>query len=152
TPTALAQAVAAGTVQILDLRPAMSYRKAHIPQAVWAIRPRIGRVIRGPSNAIVLVADDPAVAALAAVDLAELGHREVGLLAGGLEAWSAAGLVVEATPDAPADADCIDFLFFTSKRHEGDAEAARQYLAWEVGLVDQLDAQERGAFRIGAAA
>ena len=42
----------------------------------------------------------------------------------------------------------IDFLFFTSKRHEGSAEAARQYLAWEIGLVDQLDAQERAAFRI----
>ena len=48
--------------------------------------------------------------------------------------------------DDPADADMIDFLFFTSKRHEGSTEAARQYLAWEVGLVDQLDAQERAAF------
>ena len=27
--------------------------------------------------------------------------------------------------------------------------AARAYIAWEVGLVDQLDAQERGAFKLG---
>ena len=32
----------------------------------------------------------------------------------------------------------------------GNAEAARQYLAWEVGLLDQLDAQERDVFRIAA--
>jgi len=45
----------------------------------------------------------------------------------------------------------IDFLFFTARRHEGDANAARQYLAWETGLVGQLDAQERAAFRIRSA-
>ena len=67
---------------------------------------------------------------------------------GGHEAWRAAGLPVVATPDDPPDADCIDFLFFTHGRHEGNAEAARQYLAWEIGLIDQLDAQERGAFRL----
>jgi hypothetical protein len=53
-----------------------------------------------------------------------------------------------ATPGEPADADCIDFLFFTAARHEGDASAARAYLDWETGLIGQLDAQERGAFRI----
>ena len=57
-------------------------------------------------------------------------------------------LPVVATPDDPPDADCIDFLFFTHGRHEGNAEAARQYLAWEIGLIAQLDAQERGVFRI----
>jgi hypothetical protein len=53
-----------------------------------------------------------------------------------------------ATPDMPSAPECIDFLFFTHARHEGDVEAARQYLAWEIALVDQLDAQERGAFRV----
>jgi len=52
------------------------------------------------------------------------------------------------SPRSPADAECIDFLFFTHGRHDGNAEAARQYLAWEIGLVDQLDAQERAVFRI----
>ena len=53
-----------------------------------------------------------------------------------------------ATPDAPADRDCIDFLFFTARRHDNDPAAARQYLAWETGLLAQLDEQERGVFRI----
>jgi hypothetical protein len=57
-------------------------------------------------------------------------------------------LPIVATPERPSDADCINFLFFTHDRHVGNAAAARQYLAWERGLLDQLDAQERGAFRV----
>jgi hypothetical protein len=46
------------------------------------------------------------------------------------------------------DADCIDFLFFVHDRHQGDAEAARQYLAWETGLLDQLNSTRRSAARL----
>jgi hypothetical protein len=62
----------------------------------------------------------------------------------------AAGLPVAATPELPADGDCIDYLFFVHDRHDGNKEAARRYLAWETGLVAQLDAQERAAFRLPA--
>jgi hypothetical protein len=99
----------------------------------------------------VLVADERGVAALAAVDLREAGCRDIRLLAGDRETWRAAGLPVVATPDDPPDADCIDFLFFTHGRHEGNEAAARQYLAWETGLIAQLDDQERGVFRIASA-
>ena len=95
---------------------------------------------------MVLIVDQPEIAALAALDLHDAGFRDVRLLTGGHEAACAAGLPVVATPDSPSDAECIDFLFFTHGRHEGNAAAARQYLAWEIGLIDQLDAQERGAF------
>jgi hypothetical protein len=129
------------------VRPGMTYRKAHIEQAVWSIRPRLAEVA-DPGRIVVLVAEEPGIAALAALDLGEAGCRDIRLLEGGHEAWQAAGLPVAATPDRPADADCLDFLFFTHARHDGNAEAARQYLAWEIGLLDQLDDQERGAFRI----
>jgi hypothetical protein len=33
-------------------------------------------------------------------------------------------------------------------RHDGNKEAARQYLAWETGLLGQLDPQERAGFLI----
>ncbi len=95
-----------------------------------------------------LVADDPSVAALAAHDLREAGMEVAGVLDGGPGDWEAAGLKMVATPDEPAEIACIDFLFFTHGRHQGNAEACRQYLAWEVGLVDQLDEQERGVFAI----
>jgi rhodanese-related sulfurtransferase len=147
-PGELATRLRDGSVRLLDLRASMSYRRRHIEGAVWSIRPRIAAAVADPATPIVLVADGPGVAALAALDLAEAGVHDVRLLAGGDAAARAAGLPTVATPGTPADTDSIDFLFFTHGRHEGDAEAARRYLAWEIGLVDQLDAQERGAFRL----
>jgi rhodanese-related sulfurtransferase len=146
-----AAALRAGTATVLDLRPGMAYRNGHIGGAVWSIRPRIG-AMRPPAGTIVLVADEQAVAALAQLDLVEAGSKDVRLIAGGYDAWRAAGLPTEASPDRPADAECIDFLFFTHGRHDGNAEAARQYLAWETGLLAQLDDQERGVFRLATPA
>ena len=146
-PGEVAPAIASGAVQAIDLRAGMTFRKGHIAGAAWSIRPRIGAAA-SHGRPIVLVADEPGVAALAALDLGEGGCKDIRLLAGGFEAWRAAGLPVEATPDRPADRDCIDFLFFTARRHDNDPEAARQYLTWETGLLAQLDEQERGVFRI----
>ena len=139
--------LAEGQAQIIDVRSSTAYRKGHIAPAVWSIRPRLAAAA-DRTKPTVLVADDPAIAALAACDLGEAGCCDVRLLDGGHDAWRAAGLSVAATPDIPPDAGCIDFLFFTAARHDGEAEAARAYLTWETGLIAQLDAQERGAFRI----
>jgi len=150
-PQELADALHRGAAQVIDVRAGMSYRTEHIQQARWSIRPRVARAVSDTSKPVVLVADEPGVAALAAIDLREAGCCDIRMLSGVQEEWRAAGLKMVATPDDPTDAECIDFLFFTHGRHEGNAEAARQYLAWEVGLVAQLDAQERGVFRIGGA-
>jgi rhodanese-related sulfurtransferase len=146
-----AETLRQGRLQLIDLRPSMSYRQGHLAGASWSVRPRLAAAVADTSKTIALIADDPAIAQLAAIDLAELGCGDVRLLAAA--PWP--GLAIAATPEAPADRDAIDYLFFTAKRHEGTAEAAeaaRRYLAWEVGLIDQLDAQERGAFRIGPGA
>jgi rhodanese-related sulfurtransferase len=150
-PDELAGRVRDGRLRLIDLRPSMSYRDGHIDGAAWSIRPRIAEGVPDPAVPVALIADEPGVAALAAADLAEAGVHDVRLLAGGHEAARTAGLPVVATPDTPSDADCIDFLFFTHGRHEGNADAARRYLAWEIALVDQLDAQERGSFSVGGA-
>jgi len=59
-------------------------------------------------------------------------------------------LGVTTTPDNPPDADCIDYLFFTHDRHTDNLDACRQYLAWEIALIGQMDEQEKSAFRIAA--
>jgi rhodanese-related sulfurtransferase len=156
-PSELAARLGDGSVRLIDLRPSMGYRKEHIAGAIWSIRSRIAAALAdagsvpgpAPGQTVVLVADEPGLAALAAVDLAEAGVRDTRLLAGDLVAARAAGLPVVATPDTPDDAASIDFLFFTHDRHDGNAAAARQYLAWELGLLDQLDAQERSIFSVG---
>jgi rhodanese-related sulfurtransferase len=147
TARELAQALNDACMQTIDLRPAQTFRQGHIAQAKWSIRPRVAK-LADRAIPTVLVADEPGVAALAGLDLREAGGTGIRLLAGGVADWRAAGLPIVATADDPADADCIDFLFFVHRRHDGDAEAARQYLAWETGLLAQLDPQERGTFRV----
>jgi rhodanese-related sulfurtransferase len=144
----LADALQHDAAEVIDLRPAMSYRAGHIARSRWSIRPRVAAAVVHIGKMVVLAAEAPGVAGLAAVDLAEAGCRDIRLLAEGLQSWRDAGLSVIATPEDPPDVDCIDFLFFTHGRHAGNAQDARRYLAWETGLIAQLDAQERGAFRI----
>ncbi len=143
---ALAPLVAAGGCVVYDLRPSAAYRRRHLRHAVWTIRPRIAALALDLARMVVLVADEPAVAAAAAVDFAERGVADVRLFAGSEE-----GLATEVTPDRPVDEERIDYLFFVHDRHDGNAEAARRYLAWETNLIRQIDEQERAAFRIRAA-
>uniref|UniRef100_UPI000D3C8B73 rhodanese-like domain-containing protein n=1 Tax=unclassified Variovorax TaxID=663243 RepID=UPI000D3C8B73 len=147
----LAERIGRNEVAVIDLRGSMPFRAGHIPRSRWSIRPRLHADTRHETRQPVLVADDAALAAWAAAS--ELAHLNTPLLLqGGMAAWRAAGLPVEATPALPADVDCIDYLFFVHDRHDGNKEAARRYLAWETGLVAQLDAQEKAAFRLPAAA
>jgi rhodanese-related sulfurtransferase len=148
TVKAAAVAVGQGRLRIIDVRAGVRFRQGHIAGALWSIRPRLAAARGDASTPIALVADEPGVAALAALELADLGCTEVCVLTGDAKAWRAAGFHIVRSADTPADVDMIDFLFFTARRHEGDAEAARQYLAWETGLIGQLDAQERASFRI----
>ena len=127
----------------------MSFRRAHIRGSRWSIRPKVaadGRDLREP---VVLVADEPEMARLAAMDLLEDGHKDVRLLDGGFEAWNAAGYETVASAHSPSDAACIDYLFFVHDRHAGNRDAMRQYLAWETGLIAQLSAEDRALFKVG---
>jgi rhodanese-related sulfurtransferase len=133
--------VAAGTV-LLDLSPSTAYRAAHIDGARWATRARLDRLgLRGSES--VLLAGPADSASLAALDLGELGVRRIEHVAGGPDDWRQAGLDLVSTPAIPGDAECIDYLFFVHDRHDGNLDAARRYLEWEVGLLEQMDAQER---------
>lgn len=133
------RAAARGDARVIDLRPSAAYRAGHTRGAVWSIRPRIVAAAAGAPR-VALVAAEPAVAQVAAIDLVESGVREVVVL---IDAESD-----EATPGHPADAERIDFLFFTHDRHDGNREAAMRYLQWETALLGQLDADERAVFRV----
>lgn len=131
-PLISAQGFELSEVNLIDLRPSMVYRKGHIPGSRWSIR----SLLKADHRPLVLVADDPALAAFAAQGL------QAKLLDGGFTAWAAAGLPVSEDPQNPPDAQCIDFLFFTHDRHSGNKDAARQYLAWEIGLLAQMSPAE----------
>ena len=133
---------------VVDLNASMSFRKAHIPGARWSIRSRIVHDAKKATTPIVLIADDVDVARAAAIDLIAGSVTDIKSLEGGLSAWKAAGFATEASPVRPADGECIDYLFFVHDRHAGNREAMKQYLAWETGLMAQLDEQDRALFRV----
>jgi len=130
---------------LIDLRPSMSYRAAHLPGARWSTRSRLAQQPAG--GAALLVGDSDAVA-LASLDLSEAGVAEVRRVEGDEPAWWSAWVSLVATPDNPSDAEAIDYLFFVHDRHDGNLDAARSYLAWETGLTAQLDPSEAGEYRL----
>lgn len=130
------------TGTILDVSPGMTFRAGHIPGARWANRSALPADLVVSSDAVAVVANDEARARLVAADLIARGPRgrDVRVLAGGHAAWVASGHALAASPDDPPDAACIDHLFWVAKRHLGDDDHARDYLAWEgelPGLVAQ---------------
>jgi len=134
---------------VFDLGASMNFRNVHIPGSRWSTRVRVAADARKEGRSVALVSENADIARLAAVDLFEAGVLDMALLDGGLPAWTRAGYPTESSPANPPDAECIDYLFFVHDRHAGNREAMRQYLAWETGLITQLDEQEKASFRIG---
>lgn len=138
--------------QLIDLSPGQIFRAGHIDGARWAIRPRLSALGLEGNRPVVLTAVNARVAAFSSLDIAEMGISDIRQLKHDPNAWRVAGLSVVATPDAPTDEDMIDYLFFVHSRHDGDLEAARKYLEWETGLVEQMDEQEQTMLRRGPVA
>ena len=145
TPDALKDAPWSDAL-LLNLSPSMAHRKGHPPAARWVNRARLGPMgeVSGP---IALWAEDPRLAEVALLELEEAAQGPLALVEGGASAWDAAGLPFAASPQEPADSECIDYLFFVHDRHDGNLDSARAYLAWETGLLERMDESERAALR-----
>jgi hypothetical protein len=128
------------------------YREAHPEDAVWAIRPRLdrlpARVLR--ASRIAVFAEDDALGALAAADLAEITGRAVAVVRDGITAWRAAARPFTASPDEPADAERIDYVFWNHDRHGGNEDAMRAYLRWETELPGEIARDGQAGFRLTA--
>lgn len=135
------------TVALVDLRPSAAFLASRLPGARWSIRPRLAADLAREERAVVLIASDPGVAALALRELPSAQAARARVLLEVPDAWEAAGLAVSQGGAPLSDAERSDFLFFTHGRHDGDKAASRQYLAWELGLLDQLGAEELAGFR-----
>jgi hypothetical protein len=96
----------------------------------------------------VLLSDDEIEAQLAANDLTELGYSSIRYLADFSARATTLGLDCVSTPDVPLNEERIDYLFFVHDRHDGNKEAAKQYLAWEINLLSQLDDLETNSYRL----
>ena len=141
-----------GQAVLLDIRSSAAYLKEHALTSSWLIRPRIAGWVAAqptPPEHVLLVSDSAEAAALAALDLGEAGVKQVEWI-DGLASLQQAGWPSTSNPTALAQAERIDYLFFVHDRHAGNAEAARQYLAWETALVGQCSRDELAVFRLDA--
>ena len=136
----LLDAVREGSAQILDLSPSRQYRRGHIAGAVHCSRARWDEAMAGlpGRGTLALTSEDGILARLAASELEALTQRQVRVLEGGNEAWRAAGYPLEAGGAASAD-EPDDRLLKPYERNEGVEQAMRDYLSWELGLVEQIE-------------
>ncbi len=142
------QTIKSGKGRIIDVRSSSAFRAGHVACALWGIRPRLDRPPLERSAPVFLVGDDAEVTNLAAQELSDLGFETVFVVEGGQEALISCGAEIEASPETPSREDAIDFLHFVHDRHDGNLESSRRYLAWEQGLISQLDPAERAEFHL----
>ena len=113
---------------VLHVDTSASYRRGHLPGAVWLPRgwleTRIAAVAPSPGDALLVTCIDGAQAAYAAATLRQRGHVHVAWLQGGTRIWAAAGHALETSALAPQD----DELLPPARR---DEQAMRDYLDWE---------------------
>jgi len=148
TVAALATPLARGEAVVIDLDTSLAYRERHIPGAWFAIRSRLAQALpKLPGTGmLVLTSRDGALAALAAPELAALTDRPVQVLAGGTDAWRAAGQPLAVGAAHMADAP-IDAWYRPYDRKAGAEAAMNAYLSWEIGLVAQIARDGDARFR-----
>lgn len=147
-PAALRAAVERGDAVVVDLDTSLAYREGHIPGAWFAIRSRFAQSAGKlpASGTLVLTSRDGVLALLAAPEFAALTGRKVLALEGGTAAWRAAGLPLSSGEEHMADA-AEDAWYRPYDRARDQEAAMREYLRWEVDLVDQIKRDGDARFR-----
>jgi len=141
--------LAAGKVTLIDLELSKRYAQGHIPGAWFAVRSRLAaaRANLPAHPAIVLTSLDGALAALAAAELQATASLPVMTLAGGTRAWVRAGLPLETGVTRMAD-EADDVFLSPRERGQNREDAMREYLTWEINLVNDMAEDDDHRFRI----
>jgi rhodanese-related sulfurtransferase len=129
---------------VLDLSTSLRFAKAHIPGAWWGVRSRLhqAREKIPPLQALVLTSEDGVLAHLTAPEAAEL-FSNVTVLEGGNAAWR--GPTESGVERATTARDDV---WYKPYDHTADyLKHAREYLDWEVALVDQIKRDPTIRFR-----
>jgi rhodanese-related sulfurtransferase len=145
---ALAALLEQRAATVIDLSLSRAYRNGHIAGAWFAIRSRLDRALAviDAQGTIVLTSEDGTLAALALDEAMGLTPLPVRYLGGGNAAWTASGRSL--TPDHPRLADePLDVWLKPYERAAGTTEAMREYLAWEVDLLERIKRDGTTAFQ-----
>jgi rhodanese-related sulfurtransferase len=135
---------------VLDFSTSLRFYARHIPGAWWVVRSRLSQAKEkiGSEKSLVLTSEDGVLAHLAAPEVAALWPQaKVRVLDGGNAAWSAAGGPSE-TGVERATTERDDVWYKPYDHAAGYEQHARDYLAWEVALVDQIRRDPTIRFRV----
>ena len=126
---------AEGTV--LDLSTSLRFHHRHIPGAWWVVRSRLDEARRalGEQKVLTLTSEDGVLAQLAAPEVLALWpHANVQVLHGGNAGWKGPW---ESGHERATTAR--DDVWYKPYDHDaGFEQHARDYLAWEVALIEQI--------------
>lgn len=147
-----ATALAARMIQthVIDLGDSLSHRNSHIPGSRFAIRANMPENLASLSDdrPIALTSSDGVIAAFAAADLKAAGYdREVLVLKGGTAAWKEAGLPTKGGFDNNLDPS-VDVWYRPYDMDDAQEGAMKQYLSWEVNLVQQIERDGTTDFKV----
>jgi rhodanese-related sulfurtransferase len=150
-PAALRDRLAAGKTVVIDLDTSRHYARGHIPGAWFAIRSRIAEALPQLPKAetIVVTSPDGALARLAAAELAALTTAPGMALSGGTQAWADAGFPLETRASRMAS-EADDVVLSARERDQNREAAMREYLAWEINLVNDMASDDDQRFRLVA--
>jgi len=134
---------------VVDLALSRHHRQGHIPGAWFGICARLPEALEKlPAGELVLTSEDGVIARYAAAELST--RRPVKALAGGTAAWKAAGLPLE-TGMGPLASEPDDVSVSARDRPPAERERyMREYLAWEVDLVNQIARDTDCRFRLSS--
>jgi rhodanese-related sulfurtransferase len=137
----------ANPATVVDLALSRQHRQGHIPGAWFAIRARLAAALdKLPAEGeLVLTSEDGTIARYAAAELHT--RRPVKVLAGGTAAWQSAGLPLE-TGMGPLASQPDDVALSARDRPSDRERYMREYLAWEIDLVNQIARDTDCRFRL----
>jgi rhodanese-related sulfurtransferase len=137
---------------VVDLALSRRYRDGHIPGAWWAARARLAAALAKLPAAgdLVLTSEDGVLARFAATEIAGQAGRPIKILDGGTAAYAAAGGPLETGMNKLASE--VDDVSLSARDRPAERERyMREYLAWEVDLVNQIGRDTDCRFRLAPA-
>lgn len=141
SPEQAAADLKAGRAVVFDIERRAAYERRHVAGARFTVPDRLPAFSAElpPAQTVLLTSSDGVLARLVAAELAARSGREVHAIAGGTEAWAAAGL-----PTASGAGDVLSGEDDQLRSPYLHADLAtrnagfRDYLDWELGLPAQL--------------
>ena len=134
---------------LYDIRPSSEFCKTRIKNSIWLNRASLNKQNINMDDQIVIITDKLDKASLVIRDLREM-DKEVTVK---VYKWNQSeikncGPIIDKTTKPLSEQNNIDFNFHTHMRHKGNKEHAKQYLEWEINLVEKMDEQELSFFKL----